>query len=551
MAAASDKARGEISSVRDTVESIWVAILLALVLRAFLVEAFVIPTGSMAPRLMGEHWDLVCPACGYEYAFGVAAAGSTSAGAGQLRQLDKSQRYHPPNAHCPNCGKPYDGSREYVGSGDRVLVLKYLYRFSPPQPFDVVVFRNPQNNRENYIKRLIGLPGETIELLHGDVFVSETPSAPRRIRRKPPVAQEAMWQVVFDNDYQIDPGFCRQSRCPKWVATPREEDWEVDTYHRRWTFKGGSGGALVFDADPAVFLPHYGYNSPESEAAANGETDVCTDLKLAVMFTPAEPSSSVALVLTSMENRFRAELSADGTASLLYQAFGWPADRWDQWGIVRRAAMAPGRGYQLALMNVDLSVKVAIDGQIVLDVTDRYPETYESIKRRLQQAQHRPIPTPQAQVYVWGGPCELSHISLMRDVYYTNPRLAGPVPGPLGDFARRLHRAGLANVAKGAPGWGTTGNPITLAKHDDNPDLDEFFMLGDNSPQSYDSRAWTAAAPTLRLYNGDVAIYQLGTVPRYNLIGKAFCVYWPSAFRLPGLPGLPIVPNFGKMRFIR
>ena len=55
MAKESDKKQRELVVVRDTVESIWVAIVLAFVLRAFAFEAFVIPTGSMAPRLMGAH----------------------------------------------------------------------------------------------------------------------------------------------------------------------------------------------------------------------------------------------------------------------------------------------------------------------------------------------------------------------------------------------------------------------------------------------------------------------------------------------------------------
>ena len=45
-------------------------------------------------------------------------------------------------------------------------------------------------------------------------------------------------------------------------------------------------------------------------------------------------------------------------------------------------------------------------------------------------------------------------------------------------------------------------------------------------------------------------IYQLGTVPRYNLLGKGFMVYWPAGFRLPIL-NRAIVPNVGKMRLIR
>src|SRR5438094_4168473 len=54
-------------SVRETIESIVIAFVLAFLFRTFEAEAFVIPTGSMAPTLMGRHKDVVCPKCGYRY----------------------------------------------------------------------------------------------------------------------------------------------------------------------------------------------------------------------------------------------------------------------------------------------------------------------------------------------------------------------------------------------------------------------------------------------------------------------------------------------------
>src|SRR4051812_5803997 len=54
-------------SVRETVESVAVAFILAFLFRTFEAEAFVIPTGSMAPTLMGQHKDVVCEKCGYAY----------------------------------------------------------------------------------------------------------------------------------------------------------------------------------------------------------------------------------------------------------------------------------------------------------------------------------------------------------------------------------------------------------------------------------------------------------------------------------------------------
>ena len=57
----------QVSSTRDSVESVVVAIILALLFRGFIVEAFVIPTGSMAEGLHGRHMDVDCPECGFQY----------------------------------------------------------------------------------------------------------------------------------------------------------------------------------------------------------------------------------------------------------------------------------------------------------------------------------------------------------------------------------------------------------------------------------------------------------------------------------------------------
>src|SRR5947208_14307525 len=54
-------------NIKETVESILIAFILAVVFRAFVVEAFVIPTGSMAPTLMGAHMRYHCPDCGWQW----------------------------------------------------------------------------------------------------------------------------------------------------------------------------------------------------------------------------------------------------------------------------------------------------------------------------------------------------------------------------------------------------------------------------------------------------------------------------------------------------
>jgi len=56
---------------------------------------------------------------------------------------------------------------------DRVIINKLVYRFNLPSRGDIVVFKNPENMEENYVKRVIGLPGDTIEIVDGEVYVND------------------------------------------------------------------------------------------------------------------------------------------------------------------------------------------------------------------------------------------------------------------------------------------------------------------------------------------------------------------------------------------
>src|SRR5256714_15557232 len=62
-------------NIKETIESILIAFILAFIFRAFVVEAFVIPTGSMAPTLMGAHMRFRCEDCGYEWTVNYSSPG--------------------------------------------------------------------------------------------------------------------------------------------------------------------------------------------------------------------------------------------------------------------------------------------------------------------------------------------------------------------------------------------------------------------------------------------------------------------------------------------
>ena len=57
---------------RETMESVAVAFIFCFLFKTFEAEAFVIPTGSMAPTLYGRHKDAECPGCGFEWAVGAS-----------------------------------------------------------------------------------------------------------------------------------------------------------------------------------------------------------------------------------------------------------------------------------------------------------------------------------------------------------------------------------------------------------------------------------------------------------------------------------------------
>ncbi len=72
------------------------------------------------------------------------------------------------------------GQRTYVSGssmentlsdGDNLIVDKITYRFSDPQRYDIIVFPFHYADHVYYIKRIIGLPGETVQIVDGDIYI--------------------------------------------------------------------------------------------------------------------------------------------------------------------------------------------------------------------------------------------------------------------------------------------------------------------------------------------------------------------------------------------
>ena len=83
------------------------------------------------------------------------------------------------------------------------MVSKFAYTLGDPERWDVIVFKFPGNPKQNYIKRLVGLPNETLTIHHGDVYSRPMGTdQPSVMVRKPPHKILAMRQLVYDSDYQ-------------------------------------------------------------------------------------------------------------------------------------------------------------------------------------------------------------------------------------------------------------------------------------------------------------------------------------------------------------
>jgi len=217
-----------------------------------------------------------------------------------------------------------------------------------------------------------------------------------------------------------------------------------------------------------------------------------------------------------------ARFHADGKVSLVHWTTDRPAPEIVADGVVR--AFHPQKPVEVVFQNVDYRVSVEVDG---VEVAATTPQQYSPDITLLRAAD--PPPTPAPYLAAESIDLELWHVVLFRDEYYSSPGL-----GNLGGASKRL-------------GWGTTGNPMLLR-------ADEYFMLGDNSPASKDSRLWDEVGPHLASRGKE---FQLGTVPKDQLVGQAFFVYWPSGLRPDWLPGRGevfverFVPNVGRMRWIR
>ncbi|OQY07761.1 MAG: signal peptidase I [Planctomycetales bacterium 4572_13] len=474
-----------VESIITLLEWLVVAFILALMFMTFAMQAFQIPTGSMAETLRGKHYRIRCIRCGHAFDVGNDAVS-----------------YGRPQ--CPNCDYIEPGyALGPVNNGDRIFVLKSIYQFFPPQRWDVVVFKNPANPLDNYIKRLIALPGETVELVNGDVFING------KVARKPASVQKELWMPIFLQDYQpleavehfnelVLQG--QDGNNKTWKSAFENEPnslWQLDDM-TVFTLneKTGTPHTMVYASDnPNDFRASYGYN----ESAGYPFKPIVSDLMVSFYAKCDVPDGTVGASLEKYGVHYSAQVEFDGAMVFTKTVGGQTTQLRPP---MLSGGIETGRFEKFEFANVD---------QLLVFRWGEKRFTYDLSK----DAGFKPVnghyeKPPTVRLFA-SGPTEIRHIGLYRDTFYMGEELISL-------------RA-------------TKENPFTLNK-------DEFFVCGDNSNNSLDGRFWS----TPGISNNEPP-YRVGVVPRDYMMGKAVMVYWSQAFRPAGdLPSM--IPNLDNLKVI-
>ncbi|MFH1024971.1 MAG: signal peptidase I [Planctomycetota bacterium] len=457
-------------------ESLLIAVGIALLLRWLVVEPFKIPTGSMEPTLHGD-----------------------------------------------------------ARTGDRILVSKYAYRFGPPKRWDVVVFKYPRDTircrncgrlypdttlegngprrageecpdchsrdtvidrwsqsryppgliekaekaaglpgrRQNYIKRLVGLPGETISIRGGNIIVNG------RIERKPSDVQDSLWVNVFslgefERRRRADEKEGRQAGDAARRAPPGSAAFEQgaemaerlaagalrlgqvwNTSPTGWKYRDGvvhvdGTGPASFEYASAIRVPSY----PDMAREA-----VAGELLLELDITPVT-AGILEIRLGADDRLYRARIpvAPEGASDLVTSLL-------NREETVKQASftLAVGRNHRVAFSDEDAMVRLRVDDRVIFE---------HSVEKEFDS---RPVSRSLAGFSTENLAARFQGIRLARDIYHAELALENYM--------------------------GRGKDTLVVPEG-------HYVMLGDNSRTSSDSRVW-------------------GFVPRRFILGKAFCVFFP------------------------
>jgi signal peptidase I len=555
------QAGGGVRALVDAILCLYIAVIL---FRTFELEGYIISTGSMAPSLLGFHKRIVCPSCGYRFAFGIPVDVSGAAADTLGSEASRDAVLHPGEVRCPNCGQDaIEVGHIPPNYGDQLLVQKDVYEFRRPHRWEVVVLNGPLRPTPPFVKRVVGLPNEAVQIIDGDIY------ADGKICRKDLDQQRAVRISVFDNDYlPNDPPEGRSG----WVIEASKSPWQVQGH--------GFGISMPATASPLSGPTSSGGTSREAGGEISWlafrrwvrhggtyKTDVPLDVAArdVHLLRTAFPrvrfdSSQRRLICTgALDSSERDRLLTMNIDSNVQSAIG------ELYECSHEGPITDDYGYNRADMglvplrvrDIMLECSVAFDsgaGQLLFEIGDGR-QTY---RLTIDPSQHvaqltvgnraEPLRSGALPRNAAGQPWKIELSVFDRQVvaavngtalfpaWESEAGQSEPPRTPLRIGARganvRLSALKVYRDIHYTRGQGRNGvdRPIPLAAN-------EYFVLGDNSPVSNDGRSWSD-----------------GAVQESQLIGKPLVVHLPSRpgqFTVGGHTRYIRIPDFRRMRYIR
>lgn len=382
----SPRAHKPLLAWRDAIEAIVVAVVFTLLIKQFAVEAYKVPTGSMAPTIVGLETD-----------------------------------------------------------GDRILISRIPYAYRNPKRWEIAVFRYPLNHKIRYIKRVVGLPNESIFLLEGNVFTGESGAERHSVRdlharsaltiqRKSPALQDVIFarypQTTDTSEGRVNRAdFLRDWLVPEPLISSAPE----------WSF--GNGQVLLNSRTRTMCRFREAVTDvrrfePIDETNRGGRAMV-NDLRLSI--TVHQGDDPTGFLLMKLKDSYRREAFVARIPLGLEDGALRFGDR--ELSKIPGGTLLKRSSHKVEFTHVDRLLEVRVDGEVVA-----------AAELVIQPAE---APAPRSgQVVSFGvedGEIAVDHIMLYRDIHF--------LPGT-------LSRADIPE--------------------------DHYFMLGDNSPSSKDSREWVA-----------------------------------------------------------
>lgn len=448
---------------RDNLESLTIAVIMALLIKQFAFEAYAVPTESMEPTIIGRS----------------------------------------------------------VG-GDRIIANKYIYMMRDPRRWEVVIFQYPLNRSTNYVKRCVGLPDEWLFIRNGDIYTADASLShgeaqkAATIQRKPDDLQERLFELgqcippgersmkrfrhywasekgsTVDIRVDDDEGLVRMNATdhPVTVAFTRP-----DSQRKRFTGAEPADVPLISNRrnddyspmadDCADWQKMLGVKSPATgQGPLAGYDAAVGDVRLMLEVKPETDSGRALLELMDGTHGLpiRLSLAVEGgkrASELLVGEELTPID----------FKLPSGDWTEVEFWNVDDRVRVLVDGNEVASV----------------EYSHEPIAP--AKIVMGGGKTS--------DPLYPATTDVGEIP-PVQPTHKLPHRN---NVTFGFEGGKAVFSEIDLARDthytaaaraatDFAIPTDSYLMFGDNSPDSLDARGWKKTRLTVKADEGKEVVWE-------------------------------------------